>query len=269
MQEVPDSLLAYQKWLAGLIRRPLRETDALRLPLYEEEIQRQIETWIKEGPFLNARQRIALYQQQYWFRLFVLLQDRYPSLCRLFGYAFFNRHFCEPYLLKYPPGSAALFLEGQTLVKWIESEYTEPDKERIVQLAEIDNAYYLLNFYRAGPSLPSADFDNSEDLVLLQPYVHLFTLKTDLFSFRKELLLYPPSHWKKHPLPPLSEGEKVSYLFYRKNEEAIVESIEAKEKEVLAAFQKGASLKQAFASGPSKAADWLPKWIEKGLLTKG
>ena len=60
------------------------------------------------GPHLTAQQRIGLYNQQYWFRLFTIMQEQYPTVTRLFGFGSYNREIAEPFLLRFPPNHWAI-----------------------------------------------------------------------------------------------------------------------------------------------------------------
>jgi hypothetical protein len=51
---------------------------------------------------LSAAERLAVYNRQYWMRLFTVLHGAYPLVARLLGYWELNR-WAEPYLLQHPP----------------------------------------------------------------------------------------------------------------------------------------------------------------------
>lgn len=141
---VPPSLLEMQQWFAKIVASPIRETGEYRLPLYEKQLSESIEKRISPGPRLSAEQRIGIYNQQYWFRLFVLLQDSYPTLLRLFGHQDFNHLIAEPYLQKYFPDHWSLSFLGSRLPRWIEEEYQEEDKSLILAAAQLDEVHERL-----------------------------------------------------------------------------------------------------------------------------
>lgn len=255
-EKIPPALFDLQKWIGELVFKPLRKTDSIRLPLYEEKVQEQIELRVKETAPFSARQRIGLYNQQFWFRLFVVLQGRYPSLTRLFGYREFNCTLAEPYLLKHPPSCSYITFEGGTLPAWIEADYAQEDREFLFQLAQLDDYYYRLEFVQRLP-MPS-HFEPTISLGL-QPDVGVFVLDADLFAFREALLKEPPPHWEKEPFPQVDWLEKTFFIAYRKGKEVRVEKVDSAQGKVLQALQK----KEALALD---AKPWWDKWREKELL---
>lgn len=274
--KVPPSLLGLQKWVAQIVARPLRETAAYRLPVYDPETISAIEERISAGPRLTAAQRIGIYNQQYWFRLFVILQEQYPTLIRLFGYEDFNHSIAEPYLLKYVPDHWSLSLLGSKLPQWIDDTYKEEDKSFVLQAALMDEAYErLFNVSVLTPLKKSVLDSPIKKPFYLQRFVALFELDADLFAFREELLSEEPEYWFEHDFPTINWSEKSSYVLYREENTLISEKLSEAQKFLLQAFEKGAFLNEACNCLTGKLAkeaaahidQWFYTWAKRGWLT--
>jgi hypothetical protein len=91
----PDWLAEMQARFGAAIRTPLdRATGTLRATpaAYGDAIE----------DVLQGERRIAVYNRQYWFRLFGVLQSAFPLTTRLFGHWAFNEHAAR-FLLEHPP----------------------------------------------------------------------------------------------------------------------------------------------------------------------
>ena len=82
MDKVPLALEELQIWFANHLTRTFRDIGEFNLPNYSEAVNQEIRSRIAPGPTLSAEQRFGIYNQQYWWRLFVLLQEAYPTLVR-------------------------------------------------------------------------------------------------------------------------------------------------------------------------------------------
>ena len=271
---VPSSLLDLQTWVARLLVRPLRRSDALSIPIYDEETNAEIAQKIGAGPTMTAQQRIGVYNQQYWFRLLNLLQEDYPALVRIFGYHHFNRQIAEPYLLKYVPNHWALTYLGGHLPDWISEFYQQDNKRLVLECARIDEAYNRLFFAQKLPSLTPNDLQHIEDLTInLQPCVALFEFDADLFAFRKQLLAQDAEYWQNNALPTV-EWSHPHYFALSCSDGAFgSESISLGEFRILKAFASGSSLNDALSLSIEEDAvhigDWFCKWAQKKWLFNG
>ncbi len=101
MIEPPTSLSEFQREFGALIRTPLdRNSGTLRANLaqYPETLVGDAVTALA----LSARERLAVYNRQYWFRLFSVLQRAYPLTAQLLGHWSFNG-LASLYLEAHPP----------------------------------------------------------------------------------------------------------------------------------------------------------------------
>jgi hypothetical protein len=272
--KVPPSLLALQKWMGEILIRPLRAADADHFPLYDPETDREIEARISAGPLLSPSQRVGIYNQQFWFRLFVILQQDFPTLTALFGYGDFNRLIAEPYLLKYFPSHWSLNCLGRHLPSWLNENYQDEDKGLVYQTALLDEAYADLFFAGRYPALEQADLSKAfEKTLFLQPYIAVFELDGDLLAFRTALLKESPKYWVENDFPKIDWSKRQFILLYPQQGEVVSEEISDWEAGFLQIFKKGATLTDACALMEGRVEDisqlvtGFKKWAERGWLS--
>lgn len=107
MKDIPDEgpawLRAFQERFTEMLRTPLdRSTNALRAQ--SEAYPAEAVAMAADGPHSAAPQRLAVYNRQYWFRLFTVLQSAFPVTAKLMGYWRFNE-FAARFLSANPPRS--------------------------------------------------------------------------------------------------------------------------------------------------------------------
>ncbi|HVW24657.1 MAG TPA: DNA-binding domain-containing protein [Polyangiaceae bacterium] len=100
-KDAPDWLEPFQARFGAMLRTPLaRGSGTLRAS--KEKYGAAVKSEALPGPRTPADERLAVYNRQYWFRLFGVLQGAFPLTARLLGYWFFNEHAAR-YLLANPP----------------------------------------------------------------------------------------------------------------------------------------------------------------------
>jgi hypothetical protein len=107
----------------------------------------------------DGRDRLAVYNEQYWYRLLTVLQEDFPLLSSAMGYWHFNR-LASAYLHRHPSRSPYLTGLPMAFEGFIRAEAgafaagNSGEAERLVQMAALDMA-----FHRAfhAPSLPALD----------------------------------------------------------------------------------------------------------------
>jgi hypothetical protein len=193
--KAPQSLLKFEQWITKIVRVPLRHLDERQLPIYDLKTKAEIEKAIQPSAHLNAAQSIGLYHQQYWFRLFLLAQENFPTLLRLFGYSDFNQLIAEPAFLKYPPNQWRLSATASQIPLWIEADYLEEDKIFILQIAQLDAIYHDL--------LYASQKENKRSI----------RLNGDLVHFRHQLLEHEPEYWLETDFPEIDFSKEYFFSF--------------------------------------------------------
>jgi hypothetical protein len=92
---------------ARLAELQRRFGEVLRTPLDAASGTLRAQTARYDSPLVaavqgDARERLAVYNRQYWFRLLTVMQTSWPLTARLLGMFHFNLH-AQQYLLQHPP----------------------------------------------------------------------------------------------------------------------------------------------------------------------
>lgn len=101
MTEPPEWLVEFQREFGALLRTPLDRTGGK----LQGDVQRYPQAVVRETlapPTRSERERLAVYNRQYWFRLFTMLQRAYPLTAQLLGHWAFNG-LGSRYLEAHPP----------------------------------------------------------------------------------------------------------------------------------------------------------------------
>jgi len=97
----PAWLAEFQAGFGAVIRTPLDRASGT-LTAATAAYDPQLCAEALDGPLSRGRERLAVYNRQYWFRLFTVLQAAFPLTARLMGYWEFNA-VAARYLLARPP----------------------------------------------------------------------------------------------------------------------------------------------------------------------
>lgn len=149
-ERAPRWLADFQARFGATLRTPLdRSTGTLRATptRYDDRLC----ATVLAGPSLPARERIAVYNRQYWFRLFGVLQDEFPLTARLLGYWSFNEYACR-FLLARPPRHRDIAKVADGFVEFLATTLQHPitgrgvprvlpPTEALLQAAHIDAAW--------------------------------------------------------------------------------------------------------------------------------
>jgi hypothetical protein len=287
-ETLPEELRAIQTWFGKTISRPLSKDDGI-LPRTAagKSIVHEASRYIAKSPTLAPHQRIEIYNQQYWWRLFKALHEACPILIRLFGYYAFNEQIAKPYLLAYPPSSWSLFAIADDLPTWLKKNYRDKDRKLVIEAAEIEEAYnrafiakHRKNFIDASISPEENAAKLFQENVALQGHVSLFAWQWDYIPFREAFLAKEPEYWIDNPFPPLEKSGPYCYIIYRNKSQMIsAEQLSAAEHLVLSLFKQEKSVadvceeleqrtlsEEVFAAIESNLSLWIQKWFAKAWI---
>jgi hypothetical protein len=99
-----------------------------------------------DGPRASASERLAVYNRQYWFRLFTVMQGCFPLTTRLLGHWTFNGH-AGCFLLEHPPRGWDVERVSDGFVTWLAVAVKTPafdasvEGDAVLNAAEIDAAF--------------------------------------------------------------------------------------------------------------------------------
>ena len=281
---VPEWLAGFQAQFAAMLRSPLdRSTGTLRPALSAYDPRACDEAMA--GRTLTARERLAVYNQQYWFRLFGLMASAFPLCARLVGHWHFNG-LSTRFLLAHPPrgwniddvpGPFIEFLERE-----IESEIErEMESGRVpaavppvalLQGARIDAAWRRVFLappgapYRPSPAeaarLTTMRLRPAEGVAVVEEQWPLLALRRSVMDDRGESAV---------ALPPAHPEPRFSALVRTRS--GIGElALEAREAHLFALLREhslGVALARLEAACPSEEREQLPtrarEWLARSV----
>lgn len=143
--EAPSWLAALQSAFSDSVRTPFdirKDSYTLKIEKYNAELVADL----LPRNTLSGAERLAVYNQQYWFRLLSLLQKEYPLSRHLLGVTEFNR-LCSACLSRYPSTEPELHHLPEKLTRFLarQTKWSRPD---IREAARVDFAYFAA-FYAA------------------------------------------------------------------------------------------------------------------------
>ncbi len=268
----PLKLQEMQKWFGKIISSKIENIGTYGLPVVNKGHSKKVREYISFGKVLTPEQRIAIYQHQYWLRLIRVLKNQFPFLVRLFGEENFSREMAVSYFLQFPPDTWSLNKAGYQLEHWIKNFYEGEDKEVVYWAAKIDFAYTQI--YWAGNFAKLKGVHNLTKKIYLQPFVELFMLEADFFTFRKKLVHKSISYWLDHDFPKLNWNKTYFFVLFRYQHRLFYEKISETEFFLLKEFQKGSTLEKVVGllekkkdkQIEKKLIEWFQNWSKLGWL---
>lgn len=204
-------------WLADLqqrfgsaLRTPLdRSTGSLRALTrsYDATLCRAL----LDGPHLSARDRLAVYHRQYWYRLFTTLQTEYALTARLTGMWSFNE-LAARYLARHPPSAHDLRRIADHFVTFLHDDlrgrahFGNVPVAALLEAATLDLTYArvffapevkLLDPARLAEGLASRRLKLSPAVCLVEEHWPLVTLRRTALTHQGDGAI---------PLPPRLEA---------------------------------------------------------------
>lgn len=226
-------------------------------------------------------ERLAVYNRQYWFRLFTVLHDAFPLTARLVGYWDFNEH-AAAYLAAHPPRTwdlddvptaFAAFFVGRL---GGDGEAANAERRAWVESALLDSAHRAV--FRAPtvtPFRPSAA--DAARLLVTQlvpsPAVMVVREHSALLDLRRALLARRDTSTTRLALPgPHSGPDTRHWAIVRENEGTRAVLLEPREAELLAllaGYPVGEALGRLELACPLAERAALPaateRWLARGV----
>ena len=262
--EAPAWLADLQARFGGAIRTPLdRATGTLTAAThaYDEEIARE-----------TRAERLAVYNRQYWFRLFDVMHRAFPLTTRLFGAWAFNEHAAR-FLIARPPRSWDVDRVPDGFDAFLAT--THPAGPH-VEAARIDAAYR--DVFRAPEVTPYRPTrDDAATLLDAQlvpsPAVAIVEEHSALVELRRAILDRPAD--ARVDAPP-SHDDVRSWVIVRGEEATATLPLERREAELLRLLAD-APIRHALArleatctdeeraTLPNQTRAWLARSVQLGL----
>jgi len=136
---------------------------------------------------MTGADRLAVYNQQYWFRLFSTMQKELPLLCHLMGSGDLNK-LSSAYLSRYPPETHDLRDITRNLEGFL-AEDTAYGLEILRQAARLDRIHVLAFDAPIHDALAPEEMDESilSSPLTFQPCFHLFSEDWNLVEIRRRV----------------------------------------------------------------------------------
>lgn len=282
--EPPAWLEAFQARFGDVLRTPLDRAPGTLTPTPDAYDRDVLESSL-DGATLDGAARLAVYNRQYWCRLFDVLHGAFPLVCRLQGYWQFNA-FAGRYLQAHPPRGWDLDDVPQGFADWFASDLdvSAPsleagvDARALIEAARIDAAFRTVfrapdaPVFRPGAEdaahLPEARLTPSPAAVIVEEHSALLELRRGILADTTE---------RRFPFPPAHPARRAVALFRAgdRTVEAPLEPMEAEllhllcdhpVRDALARLERACPDAER-ASLPERTGAWLAKSVERGWWT--
>jgi hypothetical protein len=138
MKSAPARLRALQEAFGSAVRAPY-DFEGERFDGGGDALAPGLEAdLLPRGP-LRGRDRLVVYNRQYWYRLFTILQEEFPLLAHALTYPVFNR-LASAYLTRHPSRAPYLDALGDRLPDFVRAD-TRWNDPRTAQIARLDQAF--------------------------------------------------------------------------------------------------------------------------------
>ncbi|MCA8960565.1 MAG: putative DNA-binding domain-containing protein [Planctomycetes bacterium] len=226
--------------------------------------------------------RLATYNQQYWFRLFTVLQEEYPLVRHLLGVTRFN-HMASAYLTAYPSRSPTLRDLSNDLSRFLSDDH-EWNRPVIREAAALEYAFIQIFDAAQRPPLdlhrraPEALTSIAERPLVFQPHVHLFIEHWNLVALRELARTDVDDERVLTPEPCAGDrGEEARHwVLYRGAQGPTSARIDATQFRLLDHIRRGAPLGEALDEVAAVADEselahltdglqtWFGEWAARG-----
>lgn len=290
-------LARLQQVMAGALFRPLTPGWDMQ-PVWPDgrRTSEAVEEFIKPNDRLTAFERLQIYNQQYWYRLFDIFYDDFPGQRALLGERKF-RALCKAYLTEHQSDSFSLRNLGKYLVDFLRQNpaLTGPQQALAIEMAQFEWAQIVAFDEGARPKVSSDDLLDQppEQLRLgLQPYLTLLPLKHALDEYLAVLKkrdadilrneasnaksAAPKSVRRRRLAPP--KKEKVFLAVHRLDNQLYYKRLSQEEHTILRGLADGRTVaeacEQAILSSkraldwPKEIREWFQVWSQLGWFCR-
>jgi hypothetical protein len=285
--ESTADLRAFQRLMAAAVVRPLDAHDNLQSKWIDgRPMEKVAAEFIKPNDRLTAFERLQLYNQMYWFRLFDSIRDDCPGLLAALGERAFGR-VAQAYLARNPSRSFTLRNLCSRLEQFIREtpRLTAPRTAFALEVARFEWAQTVAFDGEERPVIAAAKLARTPPARLrlgLQPYVTLLDLRYPIDTFvisvkrrdamRSEASNAPDSKAMVHRPVRRARLPRTAWTLvavHRLDNRMYYKRLEPGAFRILKALAGGATLSDAVAAAGAgvKAAQvqaWFTSWMALG-----
>ncbi len=271
----PDWLVALQERFSAALCAPLdRSTSLLRAAteMYPDDSVADV----LDGPVTTAAERLAVYNRQYWFRLFTVLQSAFPVTSRAMTYWRFNE-FAARFVAQRPPSGWDIERVAEGFEAFFEREAgDDASLAPFVEAAKMDAAWRRLLRAKSGTTFQPTNEIAARLLdgtLVLSPTVALLCERWPWLEWKAVLATRAEAD---APALPSSLDEPRWWALVRERDGIRHVLLEAKEGALLTLLTRRtvrealAELEASCPPGeraalPSRAQRWLAASVQRGF----
>ncbi|MGA7123222.1 MAG: DNA-binding domain-containing protein [Polyangiaceae bacterium] len=274
-REAPEWLAEFQRRFGDVIRTPLDRTTGT-LTVASSSYDPRVVADALDGSAVAGADRLAVYNRQYWLRLFDVLQSAFPLTSRLVGYWRFN-DYAARFIFETPPRGWDIDDAADGFEAFFEKRLGCRDageRRALVESARLDAAWrHVFRAPKTHPFRPSAaDAARLLDSrLVLSPGVAIVEETFPLLELRKEVLADRSE--KRMAIPPALPSSR-AWALVRKDDGILQVPLEPREAELFALLGNF-SVREALARLermccaeerarlPANAQAWLARSVER------
>ncbi|HEY1792015.1 MAG TPA: DNA-binding domain-containing protein [Opitutaceae bacterium] len=281
-----SDLRLLQRLMAAAIVRPLDVDDRLQAVWIDGRTTQSVaEEFIKPNDRLSSMERLQLYSQMYWFRLFDAIRDDCPGLLAVLGEGAFSR-LAQAYLAERPSRSFTLRNLCSRLEDFMRAHprLTAPKTRLALDMARFEWAQTVAFDGVALPVVDPARLAKTPPSRLrlgLQPYVTLLDLSYPIDRYmlaikkrdalRSEASNAPDSKVSRRRVRQarLPRPGRTLVAVHRLDNQLYYKRLERPAFLILSALAAGSPLSRAVSAsgkgaGPAEVQDWFRAWMALG-----
>lgn len=280
-------LRSFQRMMAAAVIRPLDDNDNLQSRWIDGRAMDKVAAeFIKPNDRLTSFERLQLYNQMYWFRLFDAIRDDCPGLLATMGETAFGR-LAQAYLAQCPSRSFTLRNLCSRLEAFIRRHprLTAPRTALALEIARFEWAQTVAFDGESKPVVAASSLPRTPPNRLrlgLQPYLTLLDLRYPVDSYllsvkRREAMRSEASNTPdskvvhRHSLrrAPLPRPSRTLVAVHRHENRLFYKRLEPAAFRILQTLAQGRTLSRAIAAAgpgvkPAQVQAWFSSWMALG-----
>lgn len=265
MSEATERLAAFQRAFSQMLRTPLdrsRGSLAAVPASYPAPVREGV-----RGDGFAADERLAVYNRQYWFRLFTVLQDAHPLTTALVGAWAFNG-LAATYLQDHPPTGHELATICDGFAPAVVAQAVPIPRDVFAEALANDVAFHRA---RTAPNTPPVELSSSDEALharrlVRAPTFSIFEESRPLLATRRGL----PSPLGEHraAIPAAYTDGRRAWLVGRTGTSLVVRPLASAQAALYAELDRsplGMALAEIEARDGEAIAPDIQRWLAQGI----